>query len=86
MKSNRGDYNEIVLTGETWGEELWNKVGETLNTLTREGNVCIVYNDETSSDIIVIQYQHDDQHSHDCWGVANPYWLTAEEVEDLEAL
>ena len=83
MKNNGKLYNELILTRDAWGDELWHKVGEQLDLLTREGNICVVYNDDVSVGVVIIQYEHDDQHSGDGWGCANPYWLTPDDLDTL---
>ena len=84
-KNKFTDFNEIVLSKEEFGEDLWKVVGEQLKILTRAGEICVVYDDDV--DIVVIQHEHDDQHCRndfDYYGVDNPHWLTPGEWDIIE--
>ena len=72
--------NEIVLTRSTWGDKLFQKVGEVLEILLKEQQICTVRDDDTG--IIIIRHEHDE--NHDAWGCDNPYWITDEEYEIIE--
>ena len=74
--------NEIVLSKDTFGDELWPTVAQVLKILTRNEEICTVYDDDI--DIIVIKHEHDDRHGEDYWGATNPYWRTPKQVEVLE--
>ena len=81
--------NEIVFCKEDFNnniEEMFNIIGKQLQILTQCGNICTFYADEVSMGIYVIQYEHDDRHPRDdfYYGVVNPYWLTPEEVDEVE--
>ena len=78
------DVNEIVLCRDQHGDKLWEEVATILRILTRNEEICVVYDDDT--DIIVIQHEHKDKGiGDDYWGVPNPYWLEPEDVEYLES-
>lgn len=51
----------ITLTREEFGKDLWNKVGEILSILTKAGYMAKVFDDETSLEIIVIQFGYKDE-------------------------
>lgn len=76
--------NEIVLSRDQHGDKLWEEVANILRILTKNEEICVVYDDDT--DIIVIQHEHNDKKVSDriYWGVTNPYWLNPEDVEYLE--
>ncbi|MBQ8043682.1 MAG: hypothetical protein IJ272_05980 [Clostridia bacterium] len=82
--------NEIVFCKEDFNnniEEMFNTIGKQLQILTQCGNICTFYADEVNMGIYVIQYEHDDRHPRDdfsYFGVVNPYWLTPEEVDEVE--
>lgn len=83
---NRIEYNQIVLSREDFGDDLWNVVGQQLSILTRAGNICVVYDDDV--DIVIIQYEHDDIHPKDnfgYYGVCNPIWLSYDEIQNIES-
>ena len=75
--------NEIVLSRDQHGDKLWEEVANILRILTRNEEICVVYDDDT--DIIVIQHEHNDKGSAGMyWGVTNPYWLDPKDIEYLE--
>ena len=66
-------YETIVFTEESFGDKLWQKVGEQLKLLLTAEYVCVIREEEYG--IIVIQFQHDKPE----WGEPAPIWLTPEE-------
>lgn len=78
------EVNEIVLSREQHGDRLWEEVANILRILTKNEEICVVYDDDV--DVIVIQHEHKDKgFGGDYWGVVNPYWLEPEDVEYLES-
>ena len=85
MIKNISNVNEIVLSRDKHGDRLWEEVANILRILTKNEEICVVYDDDV--DIIVIQHEHNDKCGHhNVWGVVNPYWLEPEDVERLEDL
>lgn len=77
-------YQEIVFAIEAYSwnctkeearEAMWKDIAKQLQLLIKNDYIAVVYDDDT--DIIVIQYEHNEK--HEGWGVSNPYWLTEEE-------
>lgn len=54
MIKNMSGVNEIVLSREQHGDKLWEEVATILRILTKNEEICVVYDDDT--DIIVIQH------------------------------
>ena len=77
------DVSKLVLSREAFGDDLWNVVGEQLKILTREGYICVVYDDDI--DIIVIQYEYRDKHDSIYYGLPQPVWLNEDEQEVIES-
>ena len=75
--------NTIVLSRSQFGNKLWEEAANVLRILTKNEEICVVYDDD--DEIIVIQHEHNDVHGDECWGCANPYWLTYEEQEYIES-
>jgi hypothetical protein len=67
----------VVLTRDQFGEQLWEKVGEQLHLLIQAGYVCVVREDEF--DIVTIEYQHGNYE----YGYARPCWLYPKEEETV---
>lgn len=82
-------YDQIVLSREAWGDELYNVLGQTLKILLREGYECQIYDDDL--DILVIKFNYSKR-----MGFGDPelMWLEEDEVDlindyragELEAL
>lgn len=73
--------NEIILCKDQFGDALWEVVGRQLEILTKAGEVCVVYDDDT--DIIVIQHSHRDTWM-ESWGTPQPVWLDEKEQEIID--
>lgn len=84
------EVNEIVFCRDDFKgseSELFAAIGLQLKLLMQTHHICTVYADDPGIGVYVIQYEHDDKHCTDefgCWGVANPYWLTPDQVEEVE--
>lgn len=77
--------NKIVFSKNEYScnrDEMCADIGKQLALLLRNKYVCKVRNDDT--DIIVIEYEHDDDANF--WGIGGLYWLDDEEAEWLENL
>ena len=70
-------YENVVLTRDQFGEQLWEKVGEQLYLLIQAGYVCVVNEEEFG--IVVIEYQHNNR----TYGCAHPCWLYPQEEETV---
>lgn len=55
---------KITLTKDEFGDQLWNKVGETLSILTKAGYMAKVFDDEPASEIVVIEFGYKNEE----WG------------------
>ena len=75
--------NEIIFSKDRYNnsrEKMFEAVAKQLAILMENDYVCKVYDDDT--DIIVIQYEHDER--RDSWGGLQLFWLTPEEIEAVE--
>lgn len=74
--------NEIIFSKDRYKnrEEMFAAIAKQLTILMENDYVCKVYDDDT--DIIVIQYEHDER--KDSWGGMQLLWLTQEEIEAIE--
>lgn len=75
--------NEIVFTIERYNgdrEKMFYAIAKQLAILMDNEYVCKIYDDD--SDVIVIQFEHDNK--KDDWGGEYLIWLTAEEMEVVE--
>ena len=82
-------YNEIVLSRDAFekfttdiGEQrqlLWEKVTQTIYTLTLFDYICVVYDDDI--DVIVIQFEHNENKEY--YGIPNPKWISEDEYEEF---
>ena len=72
-------YEEIVLTKENFGDDLWNQVSNVLCLLCKAGYECEVYEEEKG--IIVIHYNHD---RNKAYSNETIYWLTPKEAEQIK--
>ena len=79
-------YNEIVFNIElyqynnTYEEAkslMWEDITKFLVILMKNDQVAVIRDDDT--DIIVIQYNHDEH--KESWGSLNPYWITDEDYD-----
>lgn len=75
--------NTIVLSRSQFGDKLWEEVSTILRILTKNEEICVVYDDD--DEIIVIQHEHNDVHGDERWGCTNPYWLTHKEQEYIDS-
>lgn len=55
---------KITFTKEEFGDQLWNKVGETLSILTKAGYMAKVFDDEPAMGIVVIEFGYKNEE----WG------------------
>ena len=74
--------NEIVLTKDTWKENLAQKIGDIILTLLAEEEVCKIYAEDNN--VFIIQHGHDESISY--WGCPTLMWLTDEECEKIEGM
>lgn len=74
-------YNEIVITKDSWKDKIAEKLGNIIITLTKEGEVCKVYDDDDG--IYIIQHNHNED--KDYWGCPVCTWLTEEENDSIIA-
>lgn len=75
--------NEIIFSKDRYSnnrEKMFQAIAQQLMILMDNDYVCKVYDDDT--DIIVIQYEHDER--KDAWGVMELCWLEQEEIEAVE--
>lgn len=75
--------NEIVFAIDSYNgdrERMFDAIAKQLAILMDNEYMCKIYDDDT--DIIVIQFEHDDK--KDDWGGKHLIWLTAEEMEVVE--
>lgn len=61
-------------------DAMYADIGKQLAILLHNKYVCKVRDDDT--DIVVIEYEHDDNAEY--WGVGGLYWLDDDEAEWLE--
>ena len=79
-------YQRIVFCMDEFGgtkEGLFEAVAQQLKLLLESNHVAVVRYDEPALGIVVIDFEHD-EHYGDVWGIANPYWITEEELWSLE--
>lgn len=76
-------YQRIVFSKEEeeTKEDFFNKIGEQLKLLLDAGYIAVVRYDEPGLEIVVIEYEHDDNLTH--WGCSQPMWVTSEEMEEI---
>lgn len=74
-------YNEIVITRDSWGDKTAERLGDIIITLTKEGEVCKVYDDDDG--IYIIQHNHNEDKEY--WGSPVCTWLTEEENDNVIA-
>lgn len=75
--------NEIVFAIDSYNgdrERMFDAIAKQLAILMDNEYMCKIYDDDT--DIIVIQFEHDDK--KDDWGGKHLIWLTTEEMEVVE--
>lgn len=75
--------NKIVFSRNDYNQDrdiMYADIGKQLALLLHNKYVCKVRDDDT--DIVVIEYEHDD--NADFWGVGGLYWLDDEEAEWLK--
>ena len=63
-------------------EGLFEAVAQQLRLLLESNHVAVVRYDEPGLGIVIIDFEHDEY--FDAWGIANPYWITEEELWSLE--
>ena len=75
-------FEQIVFTEEQFKDQvgLYHAVAQQLRLLMDAGYIAVVRLDEVG--IIVIEYEHNER--FDPWGVANPYWLTEDELLTID--
>lgn len=76
-------YQRIVFSKEEeeTKEDFFNKIGEQLKLLLDAGYIAVVRYDEPGLEIVVIEYEHDDNLVY--WGCNRPMWVTPEEMEEI---
>ena len=72
-------YEEMVLTSEEFGEELWSYVAGQIKILTQAGYECEIYEEEKG--IVIIHYNYGRDKA---FGNETIYWLAPEEAEQIE--
>ena len=79
-------HETIVFSVSNYNDDL-DKMFEAITTVAKvllnEGYVVLLRYDEPGLGIAVMEFEHDDNLSY--WGVANPIWLTPEEIERYES-
>ena len=60
-------------------EAMWVDVAKFVQIILKNENLCVIQQEDF--DTIVIQYEHDDNNSSNCFGCDQPIWLTPEEQE-----
>lgn len=82
MKTKFLKQNEIILTDEMQGNDLYNNFTSVVKALLTEGEILVVKKED--NDIIVIEHNHD-EFNQDEWGCDIPLWVSEEEYEQIMA-
>lgn len=76
----RSRCNELVLTREEFGDDLYTKLGEAVSLLINAGYECVIRYDEPGLGIILIEYNYDRRKEY---GNETAYWISTEEEDVL---
>ena len=73
-------YDQITIDTNRCVEDPAKTIGDLILLLTRQGEVCKVYDDDGSGNVIIIQHGHDEH--QEAWGSPSLVWISDEELDD----
>lgn len=78
-------YNTMVFCVEEYNnnfEAMWADIAKVTSILLKNKNVVVTHAEDF--DVVVLEYEHDEEHNEDYWGTSTPKWVTAEEAEMID--
>ena len=82
--NERNLYDQIVIEPSKCAGDPAKTIGDLILLLTRQGEVCKVYDDDGFGDVIIIQHGHDEH--QEGWGSPSLVWISDEELEDYYSI
>lgn len=78
-------YNTMTFCVEEYNndfEAMWADIAKVTAILLKNRNVVVTHAEDFG--IVVLEYEHDEEHDKECWGTSTPKWVTAEEAEMID--
>lgn len=77
----KDNYISPYTTTEEVYAKMYKDIGDFLRILFKNEQVAVIYEEEVG--IVVVEYDHDER--RDFYGIANPQWITEDELSEIES-